>query len=52
MVCSAVLFFEPFARNEWYLVNHMCQMMVELRTAAHTLRAHPTFSPLRLGVFA
>jgi len=34
--------FEPFARNEWYLVNHMCQRMVELGTAAHTLRSHPT----------
>ena len=44
--------FEPFARNEWYLVNHMCQMMVELRTAAHTLRAHPTFSPLPHCFFA
>jgi hypothetical protein len=44
--------FEPFARNEWYSVNHMCQKMVELGTAAHTLRSHPTFSPLRLGVFA
>jgi len=52
MVCSAVLFFEPFARNKWYLVNHMCQRMVELGTAAHTLRSHPTsslcvFAPLR-----
>jgi len=37
--------FEPFARNEWYLVNHMCQKMVELGTAAHTLRSHPTFPP-------
>ena len=44
--------FEPFARNEWYSVNHMCQKMVERGTAAHTLRSHPTFSPLRLGVFA
>jgi hypothetical protein len=36
--------FEPFARNEWYLVNHMCQRMVELGTAAHTRRSHPSSS--------
>ena len=41
--------FEPFAHNEWYLVNHMCQRMVELRTAAHTLRSYPTHT---LCVFA
>jgi hypothetical protein len=36
--------FEPFAHNEWHLVNHMCQRMVELGTAAHTLRSHPSSS--------